>query len=133
VSGFIEFCMFTMAGIMIVSTITGVVRSVQVRRSGVSATAEVIGINTYTGQASIRRARVVRFATPYDGEVTTQLPSGQLRDTPVGARVGIRYLPQRPKVARSDGSVRYFWGLIFNVLWAGVFIAIGVSALSSSR
>jgi hypothetical protein len=114
--------------VLVSAFIADLVRSSQVRRHGVAVTADVIGINTRVGQATVIRSRVVRFTTARHGEVTVVMPSGQLRDVPVGGRAEIRYLADRPKVARStDGGVRYLsW--LFGIV---AVVAAGVSLLIS--
>jgi hypothetical protein len=124
---FLGVCVLAFGAVLVSGFIADVVRSSQVRRRGVTVTADVIGINTRVGQASVSRSRVVRFPTARHGEVTVVMPSGQLSDVPVGGRAEIRYLAERPKVARStDGGVRYISWLfgIVAVIAAGVALLV---------
>jgi Protein of unknown function (DUF3592) len=125
---FLGVCMLAFAGLLIFATVSDVVRSSQVRRRGVAATAEVIGTNPRTGFANYSRSRVVRFTTAQNREVTVAMPRGRLRDIPVGGRTGIRYLPEKPKVVRSSGGSARYVSSLFAV---AVFVALGVSMLIS--
>jgi hypothetical protein len=125
---FLGVCVLAFAGLLIFGTIRDVVRSSQVRRHGVDATAEVIGINAPTGFANFSRSRVLRFTTAQNREVTVAMPRGRLRDIPVGGRTGIRYLPEKPKVVRSSGGSARYLSSLFGV---AVFVALGVSLLMS--
>lgn len=125
---FLGVCVLAFAGLLVFGTISDVVRSSQVRRRGVDATAEVIGINAPTGYANFSRSRVLRFTTAQNREVTVAMPRGRLRDIPVGGRTGIRYLPEKPKVVRSPGGGARYVSSLFGV---AVFVALGVSLLIS--
>ena len=125
---FLGVCMLAFAFLLVFGTISDVVRSSQVRRRGVAATAEVVGINAPAGFANFSRSRVLRFTTAQNREVTVAMPRGRLRDVPVGGRTGIRYLPEKPKVVRSAGGGGRYLSSLFVV---AVFAALGVSLLLS--
>jgi hypothetical protein len=125
---FLGVCALAFAAFMAGAFVTDMVRSAQVRRRGVTVTGDVIGINTRVGIASVSRSRVVRFTTDHAGLVTVTMPPGRLRDVPVGGRTQVRYLPERPQVARPPGGrVRHFsW--LFGI---AVIVFVGVALLIS--
>ena len=125
---FLGVCVLAFAGLLVFGAISDAVRSSQVRRRGVAATAEVVGINAPTGFANFSRSRVLRFTTDQNREVTVAMPRGRLRDLPVGGRTGIRYLPEKPKVVRSPGDRAGYVPRLFGV---AVFVALGVCLLIS--
>jgi hypothetical protein len=125
---FLGFCVLVFAVLLIVGTIRDAVTTSRVRRHGVTTTADVVGVNTYIGQASVTHSRVVRFATDGGGEVIATMPRGQLRGIPVGGRAEIRYLPEKPKVTRaSNGGARYLSSLFA----IAVVVVLGVAMLVS--
>lgn len=126
------FCSLAFAIVMDLFALNEARRFAQVRRRGINAMAEVVRIHTYrsgtTGKAD--RYPVVRFVTTGSETVTTELRWTKMRDSAVGNRFEIRYLPERPKVINLwDGGFPYsstFWPVIGSIL----FIAIGARLLS---
>lgn len=125
---FVSLSFFGIAGIGIVGLIADGIDAVRLRRRGIGAMAEVIGVNTSYSRWGASKSRVVRFRTA-DGEaVKTELPTGQLRGIPVGVSVGILYLPDVPDVASAGGGRFRYVGYLFGIAF---FIFLGVTCLLS--
>lgn len=121
-------CSIALVGVIFLYVMSQICRSRQLRRRGMPAAAEVVGIDTYYGQANVSRHPVVRFATA-DNETIT-MRCDRMRGISVGDRVEIRYLPERPKVtAPPDGGFPYS-STIWPLLSSAFFLAIGIRLLT---
>lgn len=129
---FFGLCVLAFGILGILAVASDVRLFVQLRRRGVAATAEVVGVNTRsTGvPGGTHRYPVLRFTTADEEIVTTELRLGKLRGASIGDRVYIQYLPKRPKtVGLWDGDFR-FSATLWSVLACVFLIVLGVRMMS---
>jgi hypothetical protein len=130
---FLGICSLVLAGVVFLAAVADAGRLAQVRRRGLTAEAEVTGVNTCYHRASVSHRLVIRFTTAHGQVVTTQLRWGRAAGRSAGDPVTIRYLPGQPEIAGALDADPAAFSVIGNLLTIAVFVFLGVVLLSWPR